>query len=44
MLSIGYLGLLLTSILMGGVGLGLFYKALCILAWYEHLLDTYAAS
>ena len=28
----------MTSILLGGVGLGLLYKVLCILAWYEHLL------
>ena len=37
-MSDGCFGLLLTSILLGGVGLGLFYKVLCILAWYEHLL------
>jgi len=37
-LSNGCLGLLLTSILLGGAGLGLFYKILCILAWYEHPL------
>ncbi|RPB28916.1 hypothetical protein L211DRAFT_881394 [Terfezia boudieri ATCC MYA-4762] len=37
-MSNGCLGLFLTSILLGGVGLGLFYRVLCILAWYEHLL------
>ncbi|KAF8426868.1 hypothetical protein EV426DRAFT_590618 [Tirmania nivea] len=37
-MSNGCLGLFLTSILLGGVGLNLFYRVLCILAWYEHLL------